>query len=173
VVLDAGAPVAHLGAVVGDEATASLSLVVVVEVGASCPLGPVVGGGAVAASGLAAYWLAAVEAGAGKCLGHRRLRRLRWTALALVSLAQGGQRSPGPTNQARQARQRPWAWPTPTLMWCLLPMAAEEGEQEGHVLGPAGGFPYPGDTSPGVGGHPHDGDVVEGGPGPGHALAVG
>jgi hypothetical protein len=101
VVLQAGAPVADGGAVVGDEAAAPLAFGSVVEVGASCPLGPVVGALAVSAPGFAAYLLAAAEAGAGQGAGHRGLRRLRSRSLRW----HGWQRSPGPTNGLRQAMQ--------------------------------------------------------------------
>jgi hypothetical protein len=78
--LPARTPVAHDGAVVGHNATASLSFSGVgVEVGASYPLGLVQAGLAVTASGLATYLPAAVEAGAEQGPGHRglRLRRSR------------------------------------------------------------------------------------------------
>jgi hypothetical protein len=152
--------------VVGDRAASALSLLVVVEVGASCPLGPVGLALAVSASGLASDAGAAADAGAEQGAAHRglRLRRSR------SSLAQRGQRSPGPTNWFLQAQQRPW-WLG--KRFCLVLRTAEEGEEGGHVLGPGGRFPYPGDAGAGVGGDSDDGDVVELGAGAGDALAVG
>jgi hypothetical protein len=110
VVFQAGAPVADGGAVVGDEAAPSLSLVGVVEVGASCPLHLVDPALAVAASGLASYLFAAVEAwaveGAGQRLRLRlRLRSVASAALALAFCAQGGQCWPGPTKGCMQLMQ--------------------------------------------------------------------
>jgi hypothetical protein len=165
------APVTEHGAVVGDDPASALPLLGVgVEVGAPWLLGPVLVGVAVAASGLAAYWFAAVEAGAQQGAGHRL--RLRLAALILTRRAQGGQRSPGPTNQARQPRQRPWAYPRRPLTY-FLPTTSEEGEEGGHALRPGGCLPHLGHAGAGVGGDADDGDVVEVGPGPGDALAVG
>jgi len=89
-----GAPITDDGAVVGDDAAPSLSLSVVVEVGASCSLDAVALALAAVAVGLAAYDVGAssVAAGAGERTAHRglRLRVVRRRS----SAAQGGQRSP-------------------------------------------------------------------------------
>jgi hypothetical protein len=163
----AGAPVAQQGAVVGDDATSALSLSGVVEVGASCSLGPVLVGLAVSAPGFAADGGAAADAGAQQGAAHRGLRLRRSRSLA----AHLGQRSPGPTNRSLQTGQRP---PRPWKRFCLfLRTAAEEGEEGGHAFGPGGCFPYSGDAGAGVGGDSDNGDVVEGGAGSGDALAVG
>jgi hypothetical protein len=88
-----GAPVADDGAVVGDDAGAAASFSgVVVEVGAACCLGSVVVALAVVTAGLAAYCLAASEAGADQWAAHRL--RLRMAALVLTACSHGGQRSP-------------------------------------------------------------------------------
>jgi hypothetical protein len=98
---EAGAPVADAGPVVGDQAGASLALGGVVQVGASCSLGALVGAFAVGTAGLAPDAVGAVEAAAEQGPAHRglRLRRRR------RSCAQDWQRSPGPTNGRRQPRQ--------------------------------------------------------------------
>jgi hypothetical protein len=162
----AGAPVAEEGAMVGDDAASAFAFAgVVVEVGASCCLGSVQAGLAVSASSLAAYLPAASEAGAEQGPSHRRLRLRRWTNLSRHL----GQRSPGPTNWLLQAQQRP---PRPWKRFCLFLRTAEEGEEGGHVLGPAGRFPDAGDSSAGVGGDPDDSYVVEQGLGPGDPLLI-
>ena len=105
----AWAPVADDGAVVGDDAAAAFAFAVVVEVGALGPLGLVLDPLAVGAPGLASYGSGASEAWAGEGAGHRL--RLRLAALTSYQVGAGWAAVAGPTNQARQPRQRPWAWP--------------------------------------------------------------
>jgi len=81
VVAESGAPVAHAGAVVGDQA-AAFGLGMGAHVGAVCGLHAVQPALAVSAPGLAAYLPATVEAGAEQALAHRRLRRRRWRSLS-------------------------------------------------------------------------------------------
>jgi hypothetical protein len=102
--------------------------------------------------------------------GHRL--RLRLAALVLSMRAHGGQRSPGPTKRARQARHRPWAWPTPTLMWCL-PMAAQQGQELGAAFGHGYRFSYPDDPGADIGRGADDGNMVDQGAGADDAAAVG
>jgi hypothetical protein len=90
VLAEARAPVADAGAVVGDQAGASLALGRVVQVGAPCPLGALVGAVTVGAAALASDAARAVEAATEQGPAHRRLRAVRRRS----SLAQGGQRSP-------------------------------------------------------------------------------
>jgi hypothetical protein len=170
--LPAWAPVADDGAVVGHHPAPTLAFVgVVVEVGAAYPLELVTLALVVGAVGLASDHVAAAsgEAGPEQAPAHRRLRRRR-TASSRLQLSH---RSPQ-TMDRLQPIQRfllyalgPYSRPC----FPLLAMAPEEGEQDrGRACRIPSNADYPG---PFVGRYPDHGHVVEGGPGPGDALAVG
>ena len=90
VLVEAGAPVTHGGAVVGDQAAAAFGLLVSAHVGSAYMLGPITVTLAVGTPGLASNMAATVEAGPDQTLGHLGLRRRR----AASSRLQVSHRSP-------------------------------------------------------------------------------